>query len=235
MNVRPLITTFSAEDWAFRSASVIQNSIHNILAEAKQCNVLLTGGNSATQIYKSWSQLSEFKILKNVNFYIGDERCVDFDHTDSNIGMVMKTLFADGIPHGCSIHPMPDSAEIYKNGIDFYTSFLPDQFDVTILGIGLDGHIASIFPLDISSMDEVQRVVRVKSLNHPHERLTVTPLVINTSRNLFLIAYGAQKANALLTTLKMDDPIKWPACLALRGEWLLDDELYSEIKKGLLA
>ncbi|MCG8013417.1 MAG: 6-phosphogluconolactonase, partial [Candidatus Thiodiazotropha weberae] len=100
-----------------------------------------------------------------------------------------------------------------------YESILPKHIDVLLLGMGADGHTASLFP-GSAAMDEVsRRVMPVIGNKPPMQRLTVTPPVIQQANHLLLMAQGDDKADAVRWALQ-DGSV--PAALAKDGDWLLD-------------
>ena len=84
--------------------------------------------------------------MTGVSFYFGDERCVTPDHAESNYGMAMKTLFPQSVPTGCAVFRMEADTADQEAATQRYAYLLPDLIDVLLLGVGEDGHIASLFP-----------------------------------------------------------------------------------------
>jgi 6-phosphogluconolactonase/glucosamine-6-phosphate isomerase/deaminase len=100
-----------------------------------------------------------------------------------------------------------------------YESILPERIDVLLLGMGADGHTASLFP-GSAALDEVtRRVMPVIGNKPPMQRLSVTPPVIQQAKHLLLMAQGDDKADAVRWALQ-DGSV--PAALARDGDWLLD-------------
>lgn len=221
--IRPEIRQFDVAKWPVQSAQLIQDRINAVLLERRQCSVMLTGGRSAERLYMVWAEIPDFQQMTGVRFYFGDERCVPPDHPESNYGMVMHTLFNQGVPAGCSVF------RIETDGIDReaaalrYDDLLPDKVDVLLLGVGEDGHIASLFPGSVVLKEVHRRVVSVTGPKPPHERLTITPPVIAQARSVFVLATGAAKAQILVKALqKAGDFDTIPARLVLNATWLLD-------------
>jgi 6-phosphogluconolactonase len=104
-----------------------------------------------------------------------------------------------------------------------YERALPQRLDVLLLGMGADGHTASLFP-GSAALDERSRlVVPVAGSKAPAERLTITPPVIEAARKVAVLATGEDKAAMVARALEgPPEPRTVPAQLARRGLWLLD-------------
>lgn len=224
--MRPEIKRFEVPAWPKLAASHIQDCINTILREQSRCSVMLTGGRSAERLYREWSEHPAFQLLQGVTFYFGDERCVPPDHSDSNYGMVMQTLFQRGVPAGCSVFRMEADNPDHGAGALAYGAALPKAIDVMLFGVGEDGHIASLFPGSTALQETDRRVVPITSPKPPHHRLTITPAVITQARYLFVLATGPVKAAVLCDALKTpNDFATLPARLVLNATWLLDNAL----------
>ena len=104
-----------------------------------------------------------------------------------------------------------------------YAYLLPDLIDVLLLGVGEDGHIASLFPNNAALQECKRRVVHITSPMPPFERLTITPQVITKARSVFMLATGSAKAAMLCAALNNPNDIAaLPARLTLGGTWLMD-------------
>jgi 6-phosphogluconolactonase len=192
------------------------------------CHIGLTGGRSAKHLYREWSLLPDFYTLSNVFFYFGDERCVAADSEESNYGLVMRTLFHKGVPEGCIVFPINTSeADCDKSAKD-YESMLPSHFDILLLSVGDDGHIASIFPGENSLYETKRKILPVLSKKAPHQRITITPTILSDVNCIFVLAIGDKKAailNKLIDTSNREYDV--PARLVLSGTWLLSTPLDS--------
>ncbi len=221
------IWQFNYVAWPKMAANLVQSRINLILRRQGQCSVMLTGGHSAERLYGVWAELPEFQLLKGVRFYFGDERCVSADHPESNYGMVMRSLFLQGVPAGCSVFPM-DGANLDRDAAARrYDETLPEKIDILLLGLGEDGHIASLFSGSTALDETGRRVVPVVGPKLPYERLTITPPVINLAGAIYVLAAGAAKAAVLVDLLEAPSKnvLNLPACLVLHAAWLLDTAL----------
>lgn len=217
------IRCFDTRVWPMLAAGLIQDSIAAILREQGQCSVMLTGGRSAESMYRAWADFPAFQQMTDVKFYFGDERCVAPDHSESNYGMVRRTLFRDGLPAGCSVFRMEADDPDREAAALRYGDALPKTIDVMLLGVGEDGHIASLFPSGAALLEASRRVVPVTGVKPPFDRLTITPSVIAQAKSIFMLAAGSAKTKILAKARKsVGDIYVLPVCLALNATWLLD-------------
>lgn len=217
---------FSVEEWAQRSASLIQGTILKICDKQGACNVMLTGGRSAERLYTVWRNLSSFGGMHSVTFFFGDERCVPSDDSASNYGLAMRTLFGRGIPPGCSVLRMEADDADRECASLRYESLLPNKIHILLLGVGEDGHIASLFPGGAALGERSRKVLSVIGDKAPRERMTISPIVIEQSSTIFVLADGKEKAAVLRRVLATpNDHFALPACLVKDAIWLLDTEL----------
>jgi 6-phosphogluconolactonase len=210
--------------WAGFAAEAIELEISSVLSCKNVCCMMLTGGNTVQSLYEKWASLSTFPFSR-LSFLFGDERCVPPDHVDSNYSLVMKALLAKGIPPGCSIARMEAENPDREAAARAYEELIPEKVDVLLLGMGEDGHIASLFPYGFSLQEDRRKVVPVKGPKLPYERLTITGKVIANARAVFLLARGAEKGRVLAEALNLEtDSHSLPVRLTMRGTWLLDPE-----------
>lgn len=233
--MHPEIRQFDGLEWPVQSARIIQDRIGSILLKRGSCSVMLTGGRSAERLYSAWVGFPAFRQVTGVQFFFGDERCVPPDHPDSNYGMVMRTLFNQGVPAGCSVFRMEADDPDCEAAVLRYEEILPERVDVLLLGVGEDGHIASLFPGSVALQEASRRVMSVVGTKPPYERLTVTPPVITQANSIFVLASGVAKAQILESALQeKHDFVSMPARLTLKATWLLDTP-YFEIDNERLA
>lgn len=217
------IKRLSMGDWTREASGVLVSAVAKHVQVKGRCSVMLTGGRAAAALYKVWGNHPRFQNAQGVDYYFGDERCVPTESVDSNYGMAMRTLFAKGVPEGCTLHRMEGEHAVPAEAADHYASCLPSRIDILLLSLGEDGHIASLFP-DSPALNEWQkRVVAIVGPKSPCARLTITPRVIRDAKEIFVLSIGADKRKVLeMLTKDLNDYTSIPARLAICGEWITE-------------
>jgi len=202
--------------------------------EGREIYIALSGGSTPKAIFEVLAHEYAKKIdWSNLRFFWGDERCVAPDHQESNFGMTREHLF-DYIPiSGDYIFRVkgelsPQAAtDDYIAKIDEYlpsVDGLP-QFDVMLLGLGDDGHTASIFPHQIGLWNSENSCELAQHPDSGQFRVTLTGQIINHSKQIFFLVTGENKAEKVKEIIhKSGDYKTYPAALADRTKstWLLD-------------
>jgi 6-phosphogluconolactonase len=154
-------------------------------------HVCLAGGSTPMRCYEMLDQ--RLDDWTGMHLWYGDERCVPYDDPESNHGQVVARLQA----RGALWHPMPATLGP-EAGAAAYERELGDVvLDLTHLGMGPDGHTASLFP-DHPLLDATTRVAGIHdSPKPPPERITLTLPALNGSRQIVLLLTGASKAQPL--------------------------------------
>jgi 6-phosphogluconolactonase len=184
-----------------------------ITAEAQAAKgplrVSLSGGSTPSMLYGLLAS-DEFKgrfPWQRVAWYWGDERFVPDDHPESNYRMAREAMFAKVPVPPENIHPIPsdgapeDAARRYERTLQQAygaTVLNPARplFDVTLLGLGPDGHTASLLPGE-PVLEERRRWVAVVPHGRPETRITTTYPVIESSRRVAFLVAGREKASIL--------------------------------------
>ena len=168
--------------------------------------------------------------------FFGDERAVPPDHPDSNYLMVHRVLLSRvPVPAG-QVHRMEAERSDREAAAREYERLLPPQLDILVLGMGPDGHTASLFP-GSAALDERQRLVLpVIGAKPPPQRLTITPPVIEAARRVAVIATGEDKAAMVARAIEGPlAPKDVPVQLARRGAWFLDQAAAGRLTAGRVA
>ena len=221
---KPCVHYLDPVRWTGPVVAAIMHAVKKTWSASGSCSIMLTGGRSAERLYRAWAASPEFSRLSNVQFYFGDERCVPPDHSDSNYGLVMRTLFQHGVPPACRVIRI--EAEQANCGAvgSAYEAQLPERLDVLLLSVGEDGHIASLFPHSTALFETHRRVVPVTSPKPPIHRLTITPSTIQDAREVFVLCLGKQKRTVYKKALHTPSDISAiPARLVLSRTWIFGD------------
>jgi 6-phosphogluconolactonase len=192
------------------------------IAERGSCALGLSGGRTPEPVYRALASASSID-WKRVDVFFSDERAVPPDHAESNYRMVYLALLSRvAIPAG-QVHRMEAERPDRETAAREYELALPPRLDVLVLGMGPDGHTASLFA-GSEALDERRRlVVPVLGAKPPAERLTITPPVIEAARKVAVIATGKDKAAMVARAVEGPlAPQAVPAQLARRGVWFLD-------------
>ena len=203
--------------------------------------VALSGGTTPRMLFQrlNVTRMQDSLNWDVVHIFWGDERCVPPDDVESNYRMAREALL-DVLPiPACNVHrfltemPPEEAAQRYQEELQSSFGLLdatcPPVFDLIMLGLGTDGHTASLFP-DTSVLEEQERwaaAVYVEKLSA--WRVTLTLPVLNAARDVLFLVSGESKAQVLQEVLTAKDGIvKYPAQLvqpvSKRLYWFVDDE-----------
>ena len=202
-----------------------------------QFSLCLTGGNTPAEVYRLIATRFHLSVDWNaVHLFWGDERCVPKDDPASNYGMAHRTMLSTLNLDPSQIHRIKGEADP-QTGAREYESDLRTffsvgegefpRFDLILLGMGDNVHIASLFP-GIPAIHEKRRLAVAVEVDAPQrDRISLTPPVLNNGARVMFIVSGQNKAAAVKTALEgVRDPDKYPAQIidANQGEvmWLLD-------------
>lgn len=213
------------------------------IAERSRADIALAGGSTPRAMNALLAAEPRRSSLDwtRVRFFFGDERTVPPDDPDSNYGMNRETLFDPlGIPSG-RVFRMRGEGEPKVSAAEYArilrTELGPQpRFDVLFLGMGPDGHTASLFPGTLAGIDDTQLVAANWVEKFSTWRLTVTPQVINAARNVVIAAGGASKADVLQAVFEGPrDPDTYPIQLVAPagGElyWLIDEAAAAKLRR----
>jgi len=203
----------------------VKEIVGQAVAQRGFCYVALAGGTTPRGLYLRLAAdgVSGDVPWQDVHVFFGDERDVPQDHVESNYLMAQRTLLDHvpiQLPH---VHPMPADAEDLGAAAAAYEQTIrqvvpndgegPPRFDLILLGMGMDGHTASLFP-ETEAVNQSERLVTshfVPVLGR--QRMTFTYPLINAALNVILFVTGGDKAEATARLLgeTPEDPARLPA------------------------
>lgn len=182
-------------DWEQNVSESISKKVNSCLEQKKRCSFFLTGGNSVKPIYRSWRKKNLWDNSR-MDYYFGDERIVHFNNLNSNYYMIKHNLFKGKVPKRCRLNRIKGETKDSRLEIKRYNLLMPESFDIIILSLGSDGHIASLFP-EMSLKNLNQNFLITKSKNFSYKRISISPALINRFDNIFLLISGKSKGEVL--------------------------------------
>lgn len=197
------------KDLADKAARYFAQLVNSIVGAKGSATVALSGGTTPKLMYERLVQSDLASVIpwNKIQFFVSDERCVPHDSEESNWGNANRMLLTPMQIARPQLHPTQDqdkdaniSATTYEIEVrTFVASGKTGQpsFDIIFLGMGPDGHTASLFP-ETAALSEGRRLVcknHVEKLNS--DRLTFTLPLINSAANIIFLISGADKAPVL--------------------------------------
>jgi 6-phosphogluconolactonase len=209
-----LIRQPDAESLARHAARDLIAAIGEARAARGVAHVTLAGGTTPMRCYELLD--SALDDWTGVHLWYGDERCVPFDDPESNHGQVKERLRA----RGAAWHPMPATLGPSEGAMEYGRELGETVLDITHLGMGPDGHTASLFP-DHAVLDAHGVAAGITdSPKPPPERITLTLPKLNASRRIVLLVTGEGKSEALARVMAGADR-STPASLLDRSKLLI--------------
>ena len=163
--------------------------------------IALAGGRTPQGVYARLA--TERYDWSSVDVFFGDERCVPLEHPDSNFRMAKEALLSKVPARVHRMHGETCDAAGYEEELRAVFRMGTPTFDLVFLGMGADGHTASLFPGG-RALDETRRLV-VRVARPDHQRLTLTIPVLSASRLAVFLVSGAEKGQALQLVLAGED------------------------------
>jgi 6-phosphogluconolactonase len=215
----------------------------DLLDERETVQVCLTGGSMGIAVLASIAANAAHDGVdwSRIGFWWGDERYLPRGDADRNETQARAALLdaLDLSVDNVHAFPAPGEHPSIEAAADAYAAELGDTvFDITFLGVGPDGHIASLFPDHASVLETTKTVIaETDSPKPPPERLSLTLPVINASERIWLVMSGADKAGALGLALADANVASVPVA-GVRGRkrtvFFVDQDAAAELPEGLL-
>ncbi|NTV12704.1 MAG: 6-phosphogluconolactonase [Desulfobulbaceae bacterium] len=198
-------------DFPRRAAELIAAAGREAVAARGRFTVALTGGRTVQPLYRQLATAADTELRgllrRQTDYFWGDERWVDPGHPDSNFALARRLLLDELMVPVAHLHPVPTSlpdpvlaALAYEESLRDFVGFdlrrqgLP-VFDLILLGLGPDGHVASLFPGAAALAEQQRWVVGVAApkLAPPVARVSLTLPVLNRARMVLLLVAGAER------------------------------------------
>lgn len=225
-----------ATELADLGAARLLSTLVELQAGGRVAQVCLTGGRIALSLYARLGELVAGSELDPslLELWWGDERFLPTEDPERNAGPTLALLARHFPLDPARTHPMPSADGIVDAAASAatYAKELGDtRFDVCLLGMGPDGHVASIFPNHPSGEPTTQAVIGVSEApKPPPDRISLTIPTINQSGEVWFLVSGEEKSNALARSLAGDTTL--PAARVAGRErtlWLVDRNAASEL------
>lgn len=207
-----------SEHLADAAVHFIAQKIEECLRHQSHCRIALPGGNTPALCLQKLSRLA--LPWEKIEWYMGDERCLPIGHAERNDTMVSKTLFNGQGPSKKQFFPIKaelgakKAAEEYQAQIEAF-----DALDIVILGMGEDGHTASLFPNNKALTNQDSVVAVFNAPKPPQERVSLGLNTLIKAKYRIVLASGEGKKEAL-KKLTMGE--KLPIGLIGPKHWFLD-------------
>ena len=211
------------------------NELHRGLT---RFSVALAGGNTPRRVYEllATDRFKNRVEWSRVYLFFGDERCVPPEHPDSNYRMAFESLISHIPIPATNVYRIigegdaNENARSYENQLRaFFDGLSYPRFDLVLLGMGDDGHTASLFPGSPASRESARWVVPTRNEQSGQDRITLTVPVFNHARRVTFLITGKKKAQRLKEVLRPEPeskelPVQAVAPIEGMLEWLVDSE-----------
>ena len=193
------------EELSEAAAEALVSILQAAIEQRDRFTMALSGGNTARYLYGLLATTYRAVIpWRKVQLFWGDERYLPPEDPRSNYRMAKEALLEHiAIPRD-NVHPMPtllpeieEAAEAYEETLMSYFTGQWPRFDLILLGMGPDGHVASLFPHNAVLDEEARVVAAVQAEADPPRRLTLTLPAINHAANVHFLVAGREKAAAV--------------------------------------
>jgi 6-phosphogluconolactonase len=231
-----------------KAASLFEDVTVSSLKGKGECSVALSGGSTPKRLFSILA--SEYRnsvAWSDIDLFWVDERCVPPDHVESNFRIVSEAVLSRvAVPEG-RVHRIRGEAEPHGEALRYEREIMEwfhmggvPCFDLIILGMGADGHTASLFPGSDSLLEKDRLVLPVYEEKVKQWRISLTLPVINNGRSVVFLVYGKEKAPVLHEVLEgREETSRYPAGLIHPSQgkliWLVDEPAASNLGKSMVA
>ncbi len=212
---------FESRDQAAKAAAdIIRKAVERRLAATDEATVVLSGGTSPLGVFAELTAMD--MPWDRLHVTLSDERWVSADHEDSNERMLYDSLLGQGNAREATFLPLFEAdtdVAARSESLSQQIRLLPFPFACALLGMGEDGHFASLFP-DADNLaagldtDNPDLVIPVQTAASPHPRVSLTLSALSRSDVIVLLIFGDKKLEVLNAAI--EDPERYPVGTLLR-------------------
>jgi 6-phosphogluconolactonase len=176
--------------------------VREMVGRTGRCSISLSGGHTPEKMFELWArdEYQEGTPWEGLHLFWGDERYVPRTDPLSNYAMTKRALL-DRVPiRAANVHAMPtefhkpeEAARAYEAELRGFFGAEAPAFDVQLLGLGGEGHTASLFPANAALEEKAAWCLAVTVPADPPQRLTLTYPIINQARNTYFLVAGESK------------------------------------------
>jgi len=220
MRPEPTVLADAAAVARAAAEAVVESSA----AAGERYAICLAGGSTPQAVYRLLASDTHSARIDWTRWHVffGDERQVPLSDPRSNYGNARESLLRHVPIPGAQIHPIT-AADEYEGLLRAFFGEAP-AFDLLMLGMGDDGHTASLFPGSISLLEDERWVIEPPDVVQGMSRFTLTLPALNAARRTLFLVCGAAKTAALA---RIDAGERLPAALVEGAEWLVDEAALS--------
>lgn len=230
---REVVRFDDSEGLVLDAAQRLVGRLEELNSPEHRVQLCLTGGRIANRVYNRVADLLAVSNLSagSLEFWWGDDNFLPTDAPQRHAGEALAALAGQLRIDASLVHPMPAAAGSVTLEIaasNYATELGDTEFDICLLGLGADGHIASLFPEHSASLATSALVTAVSHAPEPPtERLSLTLNAINRSKEVWFFVSGTEKADAVAAALQPETDAPLPPAARVHGTratlWFLDE------------
>lgn len=234
----------NSEELASEGAKIFRDASEQANAEQGRFSVALSGGSTPRQLFRHLGASYRKKIAWDmVHLFWSDERCVPRDHEQSNFRLAYDELISRIWIPSENIHRIKgelspsEAAHYYEDDMKRHFDKDLPAFDLILLGVGADGHTASLFPHSEILRENHRLCLPVFSDTALHWRVTLTLPLLNAAKQVLFLISGRSKAGIVGSLIGRKESKGYPAAMVRSSAgnitWLLDRDAASELPEAL--
>ena len=218
-----------AEALASAAAAATLAALQAAITRDGTASLVISGGRTPVGAFRHMAAI--FGDWSRVGIWFADERAVSPNDIESNYRLARDRLIQPARIPPEHVHRMAAERPDLDHAAELYEIGFPERVDLVMLGIGEDGHVASLFPHAPQLHETTRRIAVVRdSPKPPPVRMTITPRVLSEARAVLVLASGPDKADAVARALAEEGDIEsTPARLVRERDWLVDTAAASRL------